>query len=264
MLYRFTDGASAGGIAAFDQAGNLYGISVWGGAYGHGAVFELTPSPGGWTEKILYSFTGGSDGDGPLSLFMGNDGNLYGTTYSAGTGNGAGVVFELTPSGGSWTETVVYTLTGYGGDMANSLVLDKSGNIYGVFGGQVYSRQVTVFMLTPSNGGWVFSVPYQSPDYSFGWAEHSGLATDAAGNVYVAVSHHPNCGAGACAAPDDAYWGRVMMRPPGGNFSDLWYSGNVEFIPGGPLAIDANGNVYGTTNDCGQYGKGTVWKVTPQ
>ena len=50
------------------QAGNLYGTSGSGGAYGQGAVFELTPSNGGWTETILYSFTGGSDGGGPGSL----------------------------------------------------------------------------------------------------------------------------------------------------------------------------------------------------
>ena len=67
----------------FDQAGNLYGISYWGGAYGQGAVFELTPSNGSWSEKILYSFSNGTDGANPNSLLLGHDGNLYGTTTLA-------------------------------------------------------------------------------------------------------------------------------------------------------------------------------------
>ena len=79
MIYQFTGQRQCWRPGnGFDQAGNLYGFSGSGGAYGKGAVFELTPSPGGWTETILYSFTGGSDGGGPDSLLVGRDGNLYG------------------------------------------------------------------------------------------------------------------------------------------------------------------------------------------
>src|ERR1039458_3780536 len=86
------------------------------GVYGGGTVFELTPSAGGWTEKIIYSFTGGSDGGLPDSLLLGQDGNLYGTTYYGGDGGGGGVIFQLVPSGDSWTETVIasYGLSGDG------------------------------------------------------------------------------------------------------------------------------------------------------
>ncbi len=61
-IYQFTGNTDAwgGSVSAFDSAGNLYGVSGAGGAYGAGAVFELTPSQGSWTEKILYSFTGGA------------------------------------------------------------------------------------------------------------------------------------------------------------------------------------------------------------
>ncbi len=81
-IYQFTSEADTGAIKAFDSAGNLYGIS--GGAYGQGGVFELTPSQGSWTEKILYSFTGGSNGSSPNSLLLGHDGNLYGTAAGGG------------------------------------------------------------------------------------------------------------------------------------------------------------------------------------
>jgi len=65
VIYRFvggSDGAQPGyGNLVFDQAGNIYGTTSSGGVSG-GTVFELTPSNGGWTESVLHSFTGGSDG----------------------------------------------------------------------------------------------------------------------------------------------------------------------------------------------------------
>ena len=69
VLYSFTggsDGSQPREGLVFDQAGNLYGATLEGGAYGYGTVFQLTPnSDGSWTESVLYSFTGGSDGAGP-------------------------------------------------------------------------------------------------------------------------------------------------------------------------------------------------------
>ena len=111
VLYSFTGttDAWAGGDLVSDHTGNLYGVSESGGAQGKGAVFELTSSLGGWTESILYSFSGGSDGGGPTTLLLGNDGSLYGMAESDGA-NGGGVVFQLTPSGSGWTEAVLYDL----------------------------------------------------------------------------------------------------------------------------------------------------------
>ena len=58
----------------------------------------------GWTESILYSFTGGSDGASPTDVIVGHDGNLYGAAALGGA-NGGGVVFQLSPSAGGWTES---------------------------------------------------------------------------------------------------------------------------------------------------------------
>jgi len=254
VLYHFADGPSAGSIAAFDQAGNLYGMSASGGAYGQGAVFELTPSLGGWTEEILYSFTGGSDGGGPNSLLVGHDGNLYGTA-----GGGAGVVFQLVrpPSGDTWTENVIYSFTG-GSDGYGpySLVQDGLGSLLGLASGRTSNGTLFVqaFLLSPSNGGWVFSV-VGGVYGNKGWST-SNLASDAQGNVYWAFGYQEGCEG---YVPTDV----VSMRPPGGNFSTLWYSGNYTFYPTGALAVDGKGNVYGTTSGCGKYGQGAVWRVTP-
>jgi len=51
----------------------------------------------GWSESILYSFQGGSDGGVPLvGLIFDPLGNLYGATSDGGSGGG-GTVFKLTP-----------------------------------------------------------------------------------------------------------------------------------------------------------------------
>ena len=62
------------------------------------------------TEKIIHSFSGGTDGNSPVGgLILDTNGNLYGATPNGGT-NYAGTVFELSPgSGGTWINTVLYS-----------------------------------------------------------------------------------------------------------------------------------------------------------
>jgi uncharacterized repeat protein (TIGR03803 family) len=127
--------------------GNLYGTTYFGGAYGFGTVFKVTP---GGTETVLYSFAGGSDGEHPYAaVIQGSDGNFYGTTYQGGTG-GYGTVFMLTPGG---SETVLYSFAGGSSDGTYpeaGLTQDSDGNFYGntLQGGA--SGLGTVFKLTPS------------------------------------------------------------------------------------------------------------------
>jgi hypothetical protein len=86
-----------------DAAGNLYGTIGSRDTNIPGAVFTLTHGSGGWTFTSLHDFTGGSDGDAPAStVAIGANGNLYGTATYGGTGNcdsgnGCGVVWEITP-----------------------------------------------------------------------------------------------------------------------------------------------------------------------
>jgi uncharacterized repeat protein (TIGR03803 family) len=104
LLYDFGPGGSGvdpSGTMTMDTAGNLYGVTERGGASDGGAVFELSPSNGGWTYRSLHDFTGGSDGGNPFgNVTVDSNGNLYGTAASGGSQNchsGCGVVWEITP-----------------------------------------------------------------------------------------------------------------------------------------------------------------------
>src|SRR5271167_2813992 len=111
----------------FDSLGNLYGTAFAGGGNGYGAVYELSPTQSGWTEKVLYSFANSPDGANPVNgLVMDTAGNLYGTTYAGGS-TGKGTVFRLSPSGGNWTEKVVEDIS----STYSGLAMDAHGNIFG-------------------------------------------------------------------------------------------------------------------------------------
>lgn len=91
------DGDSPYGGLVTDKSGNLFGTTLFGGTNNAGTVYELTPARNGqWKERVLYSFTGGSDGEYPSgTLTFDSSGNLYGTTSNGGQ-NGYGVIFEVT------------------------------------------------------------------------------------------------------------------------------------------------------------------------
>ena len=154
-------GGPAYGLIA-DSEGNLYGTASSGGngpcgSGGCGVVFELSPpSNGSWTERVLYNFQGGNDGETPFcNLVFDHAGNLYGTTLQGGYRPGYlgyGTVFKLTPgTGGQWTETVLYRFTGGvdGADPYGGVVLDSAGNLYGTTqeGGSLAAG--TVWEVTP-------------------------------------------------------------------------------------------------------------------
>jgi len=116
-------------------------LSNEGGTKNFGTVYKLTlvttgKKKGTWTEKLLYSFKGGTkDGSEANSgIVFDTAGNIYGTTTQGGK-HGLGIVFELVaPVGTSkvYKEKVLLTFTGAnGGQPYSSLILDSAGNLYG-------------------------------------------------------------------------------------------------------------------------------------
>jgi uncharacterized repeat protein (TIGR03803 family) len=133
------DGAVAEGIPVLDQAGNLYGTTYAGGLVGYGTVYEMSPEKHEkWTERILYSFVGGSSGYSPSGgIVFDAAGNIYGTTNQGGTSS-AGTVFELAPVGaGSYSEQVLWSFNGTDGEYPYGTMILDAGNLYGTtyFGG---------------------------------------------------------------------------------------------------------------------------------
>lgn len=149
-LWSFTGGADGGqpiGSLILDRfgSGTLYGTTNFGGTYGSGVVFSLSPPAAGttsWTERVLWSFTGSIDGAKPAAaLVQDANGVLYGTA-SAGGADGGGTVFTLAPpalAGTPWTFSIAWTFTGGqdGATPMGTLNLDSSGSLYGTteFGG---------------------------------------------------------------------------------------------------------------------------------
>lgn len=168
-IYSFSggsDGSQPRGGVVFDSNGNLFGTTSHGGSGNHGVVFELTYVPGtGWTEKVIYTFQGGKDGSYPYAgVTFDSAGNLYGSTFLGGDGQG-GTVFELSPSGDTWNFNLIYPLPGTAGP-EGSLTLDAAGNIYGTAAGNGNRLFGNVFKLTKAGNSWTYTSlhDFQGPD----------------------------------------------------------------------------------------------------
>jgi uncharacterized repeat protein (TIGR03803 family) len=265
VLYSFaggTDGANPQASLAMDAAGNLYGTTTAGGSNGSGTVFKLASRKKGrkWREQVLYSFGAGTDGTIPVAgVTFDKAGNLYGTT-SAGGSYGNGSIFQLIPSRSGWTENVLYSfqLQSDGGVPYAGLVLDKAGNLYGAAteGGDGAGGGGTVFELIPSNGGWTFTVLYGLPGWGISGTFRNVLL-DASGNIY-ATTH----------CDGDGENGTVYELTPSGG---TWTYTSLYIFTGGSdglysfsnLVFDKHGNLYGTANQGGANGVGVVFKIAP-
>jgi uncharacterized repeat protein (TIGR03803 family) len=277
ILYNFTGGADGNQPEAaviLDTAGNLYGTTILGGAFGDGVVFEVIKnSDGTWTESVLHSFAGGTDGATPHSgLTFDASGNLYGTTQGGGTSS-AGTVFELVPnSDGTWTESVLYSFTG-GSDGASpwaGLIFDATGALYGTtyLGGA--SGLGVVYKLTPNSGGtWTESVlhTFTGGDNDGSNPRFGSLIFDTAGKLYGATTTgggttcydgEPGCGAIFEMKPQsDGSWKEKVIL----NFNTygLIHGEGVVFGPAGHLyGVAVGGYNSGVPNDLG-----AIFELTP-
>ena len=210
VLYRFcsktncSDGQNPIAGLVVDSTGTLYGTTFYGGAYGYGTVFKLNPTTG--EETVLYSFTGGSDGEGPVGGLIMKSGNLYGTALHGGSPGpgcdsngyvGCGIVFELTTTG---QEKILYRFCSQtnctdGANPAASLIKDANGNVYsttyigGAFG------LGTVFVVNGKTGSETV-LRSLAGGTSDGANPHGSLVRDNAGNLYGTTMQGGASGAG--------------------------------------------------------------------
>jgi len=262
VLHVFTgneDGGPYPSELVLDAAGNLYGTTD-GGELSAGNVFQAKPYGSGWVVNNLYTFYGTTDGLYPHGVTFDSAGNLYGGTRQGGNKDcapfqGCGVIFELSPSGSGWIETVLHVFdqnTEGGGPGA--VIFDKAGNMYGVTRGLV--NPGTVWEMSPSNGGWTFNILYRFTGYNDSGPD-GRLNMDAAGNLYGVTNRGGlyNDGNVFKLSPSNSGW----------TYTDLYdFQGADDgCAPDGFVTFDANGDIFGTASGCGKYLVGTVWEITP-
>jgi uncharacterized repeat protein (TIGR03803 family) len=275
VLHSFTGrsgGAEPYAGVTLDQAGNLYGTTIYGGFYNSaqcsglacGIAYRLNPAG---QETVLYAFEGSATGARPIAeLLRDGQGDLYGTTLVGGDSNcnspyGCGVVFKIDTAG---HETVLHNFTGEndGIQPQGTLILDAQGNLYGTTTGG-FPGDGTVFKIDSLGNETVLHAFTGPPD---GSTPREGLVLDAHGNLYGSTELGGNgksCGSLGC--------GVVYKISAKSDYQILYnFSGGEDGSEAGDaLVLDSDGNLYGMTGLGGilacnpPYGCGVIFKIDP-
>jgi uncharacterized repeat protein (TIGR03803 family) len=211
---------------------------------------------------LLLSFNS-TDGATPEdSLISDAAGNFYGTAAIGGVNN-SGVVFELSPNGGGWTETVLHSFNSSGGDGSApfaGVIFDAAGNLYGTtfYGGG--HGHGAVYELMPQGGGnWSETVLHSfNPNGADGLNPQAGLIADAAGHLFGTTSNGGKYNVGTMF--------EMLHTGSGGWIENVYsfdYNGSDGANPEASLISDAAGNFYGTTVGGGNSAAGTVFELSP-
>jgi uncharacterized repeat protein (TIGR03803 family) len=253
--------------AAFAPDGHLYGTTFWGGNNNRGAIFRLTPPLSicktvacFWKENVLYNFAGAADGMGPPGrLSWDQQGNMYGTAAFGSLGHG--VVYQLKNAGNTWTQTPIWTFSGKpdGDGPSDGVIVDASGNLFGITGGGGQYGYGTVYKLSYGNGKWTETILYnfQNSNSCDGELPLGGLTMDGSGNLYGSSSADLNVCRGTSifelTRSGDTYTFHVLYNVQHGAF---------QCGPQSRLTLDATGTLYGTSDCDGEFGDGNVFRLT--
>jgi uncharacterized repeat protein (TIGR03803 family) len=152
--------------------GNFYGTTTE-SIPGSGLVYKMTPSG---VMTTLHTFNQGANKDGqtPLGIILGGDGNFYGTTDTGGATD-LGVAFRISPAG---TYTLLHSFTGYSGDGSRprgTILQASDGSLYGTEWNGKYIYKITL--------GGVFS-EFVTLTTQTGYSSSAGLTQATDGKFY--------------------------------------------------------------------------------
>jgi uncharacterized repeat protein (TIGR03803 family) len=275
-LYNFhgDDGATPSGRVTIAPDGSLYGLTNQGGSghgvcqFGCGIVYRLTPpstfprsAVAPWNETIINYFDAASGWYPQGDVAFDQQGNFYVTATDGGPIDNNGALYQFAPSGSGWTSNLVYAFPGSpdGANPISGVVIDSSGALYGItLQGGRYAG--VIYKVSWSGTGWTETVLYNL-DYRTGVVPVGGLIIAPSGEFYGTTTAGGTYGAGTVYEFANGTSFRVLtnLAP----IVDPGCSNSYLCGPLGKLAMDRNGNLYGTVTAGGVYGAGTVFKLSP-
>lgn len=255
-----SDGYGPQGPLVQGLDGKLYGVASSGGGStvcqkpGCGTVFEM---PIGGTLTLLHAFDG-SDGNGPVGLVLGTNGEFYGSTAQGVKETWSGSVFDVTDTG-----TLSTLASFHGGNYVHPeapVVEGINGNFYGTIPAGGTQGLGAIFEVTPS-GTLTTLHSFGGTDGEFPYA---ALVQATDGNLY-----------GATTQGGTHQGGTIFRITPAATFSTIYnFCSKKNCVDGsapfGTLVQGTDGNLYGTANygganntsGCNGNGCGTVFRIT--
>jgi uncharacterized repeat protein (TIGR03803 family) len=253
------NGKQPAGDLALDSNGNLFGTTVWGGTYGYGTVFEIANGSSTITDLVTFNNTVAPLGWGPFSgLLEDSHGNLFGTTYLGGGGNGT--VFEIANGTTTSTTRAAFPapLSAIGGQPFAAPIEDGHGNLFGttVLGG-AYGYG-TVYEVTA--GGTLITLADLNANAFGNFDTYSRLVQDSVGNLFGTTK------VGGAYGYGSVYEVTNDNNVTNGGSHTLTtlasFDGATDgSTPSGGMVMDGHGNLFGTTVGGGVYGHGTVFEI---
>jgi uncharacterized repeat protein (TIGR03803 family) len=244
-----------------DAAGDLFGTTEFGGAYGYGTVFEIAKTSTGYssTPTTLVSFNG-ANGSSPWSgLIIDAAGDLFGTTEGHGAGT-AGTVFEIAKTSTGYNSTPITLVSFNGANGANpsgALISDAAGDLFGTTSAGGAIGYGTVFEIPKTSTGYGTPITLASFNNTNGAQPIGGLISDAAGDLFGTTFHGGAYGDGTVFEIPKTSTGygtlTTLLSFNGANGANPQAVG---------LISDAAGDLFGTTEFGGANGYGTVFELT--
>ena len=253
VLHSFSgspDGANPVAPVVRDKAGNIYGTTFYGGSRGNGTVFKIDTAG---AEKVLYGFTGSSDGCYPWQgLVEDKSGSVFGTAGGCGS-SGYGSIFKVDTSG---KFTLLHSFTGRSSDGAyptfGHLRMDKAGNLYGVTSGGGTSGNGVLYELSKSG---TFKVLHSfAGGTSDGCAPSGSVLQDKAGTFYGTTEYCGSSNHGTIWQVSKTGKETILHNFAGGSSDGC--------NPAAGVTRDSQGNLYGVTYGCGANRDGAVYELS--